>query len=92
MPDGGTLRRLMGEMGRKFDGGYAEYTLLPNSLLMPATMHSSLIHRIHPLVYLRGRLSREFAWGRRRLRRPDRMPRKDGWTDALYGGGRASIP
>ena len=27
----------MGEMGREFDGGYAEYALLPNSLLMPVT-------------------------------------------------------
>ena len=26
-----------GEMGREFDGGYAEYVLLPNSLLMPVT-------------------------------------------------------
>jgi NADPH:quinone reductase-like Zn-dependent oxidoreductase len=28
---------LMGGMGRAFDGGYAEYALLPNSLLMPVT-------------------------------------------------------
>ncbi|MBO0877656.1 MAG: zinc-binding dehydrogenase, partial [Pseudonocardia sp.] len=28
---------VMGEMGREFDGGYAEYALLPNSLLMPLT-------------------------------------------------------
>jgi NADPH:quinone reductase-like Zn-dependent oxidoreductase len=27
----------MGEMGREFDGGYAEYVLLPNTLLMPVT-------------------------------------------------------
>jgi NADPH:quinone reductase-like Zn-dependent oxidoreductase len=27
----------MGEMGREFDGGYAEYALLPNSLLIPVT-------------------------------------------------------
>jgi NADPH:quinone reductase-like Zn-dependent oxidoreductase len=27
----------MGEMGREFDGGYAEYALLPNALLMPVT-------------------------------------------------------
>jgi NADPH:quinone reductase-like Zn-dependent oxidoreductase len=27
----------MGEMGRAFDGGYAEYALLPNALLMPVT-------------------------------------------------------
>ncbi|MBK3666307.1 hypothetical protein JJE66_34470 [Bradyrhizobium diazoefficiens] len=26
---------VMGEMGREFDGGYAENSLLPNSLLMP---------------------------------------------------------
>lgn len=25
----------MGEMGREFDGGYAEYALLPNELLIP---------------------------------------------------------
>lgn len=42
MPDGGTLRRLMGEMGRKFDGNYAEYALLPKSLLMLATTHRVL--------------------------------------------------
>jgi NADPH:quinone reductase-like Zn-dependent oxidoreductase len=27
----------MGEMGREYDGGYAQYALLPNSLLMPIT-------------------------------------------------------
>jgi NADPH:quinone reductase-like Zn-dependent oxidoreductase len=27
----------MGDMGRAFDGGYAEYALLPNALLMPLT-------------------------------------------------------
>ncbi|HEV7709879.1 MAG TPA: zinc-binding dehydrogenase [Asanoa sp.] len=35
VPDGTTVAAVMGEMGREFDGGYAEYTLLPNSLLMP---------------------------------------------------------
>lgn len=35
MPDGTTVAAVMGEMGREFDGGYAEYVLLPNSLLMP---------------------------------------------------------
>jgi NADPH:quinone reductase-like Zn-dependent oxidoreductase len=37
LPDGTTVAAVMGEMGREFDGGYAEYALLPNSLLMPAT-------------------------------------------------------
>jgi len=37
LPDGTTVAAVMGEMGREFDGGYAEYTLLPNSLLMPVT-------------------------------------------------------
>jgi NADPH:quinone reductase-like Zn-dependent oxidoreductase len=37
VPDGTTVAAVMGEMGRKFDGGYAEYALLPNSLLMPVT-------------------------------------------------------
>jgi NADPH:quinone reductase-like Zn-dependent oxidoreductase len=35
--DGTTVAAVMGEMGREFDGGYAEYALLPNSLLMPLT-------------------------------------------------------
>jgi NADPH:quinone reductase-like Zn-dependent oxidoreductase len=34
---GTTVAAVMGEMGREFDGGYAEYALLPNSLLMPVT-------------------------------------------------------
>jgi NADPH:quinone reductase-like Zn-dependent oxidoreductase len=34
---GTTVAAVMGEMGRDFDGGYAEYALLPNSLLMPVT-------------------------------------------------------
>ncbi|MEC3917493.1 zinc-binding dehydrogenase [Nocardia sp. CDC160] len=33
--EGATVAAVMGEMGRQFDGGYAEYALLPNSLLMP---------------------------------------------------------
>jgi NADPH:quinone reductase-like Zn-dependent oxidoreductase len=37
LPDGITVAAVMGEMGRAFDGGYAEYALLPNSLLMPIT-------------------------------------------------------
>jgi NADPH:quinone reductase-like Zn-dependent oxidoreductase len=37
VPDGTTVAAVMGEMGRRFDGGYAEYALLPNSLLMPVT-------------------------------------------------------
>ena len=35
LPVGQTVAAVMGEMGREFDGGYAEYALLPNSLLMP---------------------------------------------------------
>lgn len=32
---GTTVAAIMGEMGRAFDGGYAEYALLPDELLMP---------------------------------------------------------
>jgi NADPH:quinone reductase-like Zn-dependent oxidoreductase len=35
LPEGTTVAAVMGEMGREFDGGYAEYALLPNELLMP---------------------------------------------------------
>jgi NADPH:quinone reductase-like Zn-dependent oxidoreductase len=35
LAEGTTVAAVMGEMGREFDGGYAEYALLPNSLLMP---------------------------------------------------------
>jgi NADPH:quinone reductase-like Zn-dependent oxidoreductase len=37
VPDGTAVAAVMGEMGRQFDGGYAEYALLPNSLLIPVT-------------------------------------------------------
>lgn len=37
LPEGTTVAAVMGEMGREFDGGYAEYALLPNTLLMPIT-------------------------------------------------------
>jgi NADPH:quinone reductase-like Zn-dependent oxidoreductase len=37
LPEGTGVAAVMGEMGRAFDGGYAEYALLPNSLLMPVT-------------------------------------------------------
>lgn len=37
LPEGTTVAAVMGEMGREYDGGYAEYALLPNSLLMPVT-------------------------------------------------------
>jgi NADPH:quinone reductase-like Zn-dependent oxidoreductase len=37
LPEGATVAAVMGEMGREFDGGYAEYALLPNPLLMPIT-------------------------------------------------------
>jgi NADPH:quinone reductase-like Zn-dependent oxidoreductase len=35
LPEGTTVAAVMGEMGREFDGGYAEYALLPDALLMP---------------------------------------------------------
>jgi NADPH:quinone reductase-like Zn-dependent oxidoreductase len=37
LPEGTTVAAVMGEMGRAFDGGYAEYALLPNALLMPVS-------------------------------------------------------
>ncbi|MFC4048645.1 zinc-binding dehydrogenase [Actinomadura syzygii] len=37
LPEGTTVAAVMGEMGREFDGGYAEFALLPNPLLMPVT-------------------------------------------------------
>src|ERR1700759_4861288 len=37
LPEGTPVAAVMGGMGREFDGGYAEYALLPNSLLMPIT-------------------------------------------------------
>jgi NADPH:quinone reductase-like Zn-dependent oxidoreductase len=37
LPEGTRVAAVMGEMGRAFDGGYAEYALLPNALLMPLT-------------------------------------------------------
>jgi NADPH:quinone reductase-like Zn-dependent oxidoreductase len=37
LPEGTTVAAVMGEMGRAFDGGYAEYALLPDELLMPVT-------------------------------------------------------
>jgi NADPH:quinone reductase-like Zn-dependent oxidoreductase len=37
LPEGTAVAAVMGEMGREFDGGYAEYALLPNALLMPVT-------------------------------------------------------
>jgi NADPH:quinone reductase-like Zn-dependent oxidoreductase len=37
LPVGRTVAAVMGGMGRDFDGGYAEYALLPNALLMPVT-------------------------------------------------------
>src|SRR3954462_12844463 len=37
VPEGTTVAAVMGEMEREFDGGYAEYALLPNSLLRPLT-------------------------------------------------------
>lgn len=37
LPVGTSVAAVMGGMGREFDGGYAEYALLPNALLMPIT-------------------------------------------------------
>ena len=37
LADGTTVAAVMGEMGRGFDGGYAEYALLPNALLIPVS-------------------------------------------------------
>ena len=37
VPEGTTVAAVMGEMGRAFDGGYAEYALLPNATLMPVS-------------------------------------------------------
>lgn len=37
LPEGATVAAVMGEMGRQFDGGYAQYALLPNPLLMPVS-------------------------------------------------------
>ncbi|MEU5763877.1 zinc-binding dehydrogenase [Nocardia sp. NPDC047648] len=37
LPEGTTVAAVMGEMGREFDGGYAEFALVPNALLMPVT-------------------------------------------------------
>ncbi|TDQ00250.1 NADPH:quinone reductase-like Zn-dependent oxidoreductase [Labedaea rhizosphaerae] len=34
---GTTVAAVMGELGRAFDGGYAEYALIPDALLMPVT-------------------------------------------------------
>ncbi|WP_318307111.1 zinc-binding dehydrogenase [Amycolatopsis solani] len=35
LPEGTTVAAVMGELGRRFDGGYAEYALIPDALLMP---------------------------------------------------------
>ena len=35
LPQGQTVVSIMGEMGRAFDGGYAEYCLLPNEQVCP---------------------------------------------------------
>lgn len=37
VPEGTTVAVVMGELGRAFDGGYAEYALVPNELLIPLT-------------------------------------------------------
>jgi NADPH:quinone reductase-like Zn-dependent oxidoreductase len=37
LPEGTTVAAVMGEMGREFDGGHAQYAPLPNALLMALT-------------------------------------------------------
>ena len=37
LPEGAKVISIMGEMGRAFDGGYAEYALLPNHQIYPVT-------------------------------------------------------
>jgi NADPH:quinone reductase-like Zn-dependent oxidoreductase len=37
LPVGTPVAAVMGEMGREFDGGYAEYALLPDDLLIPVS-------------------------------------------------------
>ncbi len=37
LPADTTVAAVMGEMGREFDGGYAEYALLPDDLLIPVS-------------------------------------------------------
>lgn len=37
LPPGTTVAAAMGDMGRAYDGGYAEYALLPDALLIPVT-------------------------------------------------------
>jgi len=37
LPTGTTVAAVMGEIGREFDGGYTQYALLPNTLLIPVT-------------------------------------------------------
>lgn len=41
LPVGQTIMSLMGEMGRDFDGGYAEYVLLPNEQIYPINSNLS---------------------------------------------------
>ena len=37
LPEGARVVSIMGEMGRDFDGGYAEYVLLPNAQIYPVS-------------------------------------------------------
>ena len=37
LPEGARVVSIMGEMGRAFDGGYAEYVLLPNAQIYPVS-------------------------------------------------------
>ena len=58
LPSGIKVAAIMGEMGREFDGGYAEYALVPDELLIP--VDSSLdwpVLGALPETYLT-------AWGR----------------------------
>src|ERR1700689_513476 len=56
LADGTTVAAVMGEMGRDFDGGYAEYALLPNALLIlvSATLPREVLAAL-PETYLTAR-------------------------------------
>lgn len=81
LPVGQAVISIMGEMGRNFDGSYAEYALLPNQQIYPVTtdlpwsqlaVFPELLHRLHfvkepPARSWRPLLnSRWYQWGRDR--------------------------
>jgi NADPH:quinone reductase-like Zn-dependent oxidoreductase len=79
---GTSVAAIMGEMGRELDGGYAEYALLPNELLMqvPDTLEWAVLAAL-PETYLtaHGSLS---ALG---------VPDRDGSGVLLVRGGTSSV-